>query len=67
VPLVPDAMPANHHPIIRQAIAINFSLVFEFFQLEKQNTVSPNTAVENGTGLPENNSNLPRKCSVNPS
>ena len=66
VPLVPEAMPANQNPISRQAIAVIFSLPVECFQLQKQKIVTPKTAVENGTGLPENISNLPRKCSVSP-
>ena len=66
VPLVPDAIPANQNPISKQAIAIIFSLPVECFQLQKQKIVTPKTAAENGTGLPENISNLPRKCSVSP-
>ena len=66
VPRAPDAIPANQQPIKRQAMAINLSWFFECFQLQKQNTVMPNTAVEKGIGLPENISNLPKKSSVTP-
>ena len=66
VPLVPDATPANQNPIKRQATVINFSVIFEFFQLARQNKVIPKTTVENGIGLPENISNLSRKSCVSP-
>ena len=61
VPLVPDDIPANQNPVKRQIIVINLSLFFANFQLAKQNIEIPKTAIENGIGFPENNSNLPRK------
>ena len=64
VPLDPDAIPASQNPIKRQVMVISFSPIVEFFQLVIQNKVMPKTAVENGIGLPENISNLPRKRCV---
>ena len=66
VPLVPDIIPANQNPISRQTMVINLSMFFEWFQLDKQNIEMPKTAVEKGIGLPENISNLPRKCCASP-
>ena len=64
VPRVPDDMPENQNPANRHTIAVNFSRLFENFQLAKQNIETPKSAIENGMGFPENISNLPRKFSV---
>ena len=64
VPLVPDKTPANQNPTKRQIIAVSLSLFLEKFQLAKQNIETPKSAIENGTGFPENISNLPKKFPV---
>ena len=66
VPLVSDSTPDKVKPSIKQKSARNCSKKLEFSQLTKQKIVTPNSAVENGMGLPENNCNRPFMYSEKP-